>query len=219
MEENWKSEGIIDEIEKGVYAFLKPLGFRKYGRNLHRFVDEDISQLVNFQVGPTRWFGEELVVNTGIRIPECSEMSFKTEERKRYYPEYRCTMRSSLGMVSGGKDTWFDLHADTNQTIASIIKEIEEVVLPAFEVLNSRQAILAHRREYPQFDSMRRHLILLDETMIYGHLGDLDKARECFDTYYQQQVEEAERELQKKGKAFYGHIEYLDRLAEKNGLR
>ncbi len=219
MEEQWASKEVIDEIEKGVYAYLKPLGFRKYGRNLHRFVEEDISQLINFQVGPTTWFGEELLVNTGIRIPECSEMSFHPEERKKYYPEYRCTMRSSLGRVSGGKDTWFDLHADTNETIARIIKEIQEVVLPVFDVLNSRQAILAHRREYPQFDWLRRHLILLEESMIYGHIGNLDKARECFDAYYQQQVEEAERELQKTGRAFCGHIEYLDKLAEKNGLR
>ena len=46
---------IVDMIEKSVYARLKPLGFRKYGRTLHRFVSEDISQLINFQCGlPTK---------------------------------------------------------------------------------------------------------------------------------------------------------------------
>ena len=31
----------VDEIERLVYAYLKPLGFRKLGRTLHRFVDGD----------------------------------------------------------------------------------------------------------------------------------------------------------------------------------
>ena len=29
---------VIDEIENEVYYNLKPLGFKKYGRTLHRFV-------------------------------------------------------------------------------------------------------------------------------------------------------------------------------------
>lgn len=33
----------VDEIEAAVYSHLKPLGFKKYGRTLHRFVSEDIS--------------------------------------------------------------------------------------------------------------------------------------------------------------------------------
>lgn len=41
----------VDIIEKIVYEYLKPLGFKKYGRTLHRFVDSDISQVVNLQNG------------------------------------------------------------------------------------------------------------------------------------------------------------------------
>ena len=33
----------MDEIETAVYQTLKPRGFRKHGRTLHRFVSEDIS--------------------------------------------------------------------------------------------------------------------------------------------------------------------------------
>ncbi len=35
---------MIDEIESAVYAHIKPYGFKKHGRTLHRFVSEDISQ-------------------------------------------------------------------------------------------------------------------------------------------------------------------------------
>ncbi|MBQ7102300.1 MAG: hypothetical protein IJN81_11730 [Clostridia bacterium] len=40
----------VDAIEKQVYEFLKPYGFKKFGRTLGRFVDGDIFQLVNFQI-------------------------------------------------------------------------------------------------------------------------------------------------------------------------
>ena len=34
---------IVDEIEAAVYEHIKPYGFKKHGRTLHRFVSEDIS--------------------------------------------------------------------------------------------------------------------------------------------------------------------------------
>ena len=51
---------------------------------------------------------------------------------------------------------------------------------------------------------LRYHLIRLDECMIYGHLGDLAKARELFDEYY-------ESALQTRSRC-PGHIPYLDEL-------
>ena len=38
----------IDYIESEVYKRIKPLGFRKHGRTLHRFVSGDISQVISF---------------------------------------------------------------------------------------------------------------------------------------------------------------------------
>lgn len=40
---------IVDDIEAAVYAHIRPYGFRKYGRTLHRFVSGDISQVIHFQ--------------------------------------------------------------------------------------------------------------------------------------------------------------------------
>lgn len=39
---------IVDDIEAAVYAHIRPFGFRKYGRTLHRFVSGDISQMIHF---------------------------------------------------------------------------------------------------------------------------------------------------------------------------
>ena len=71
---------VLDEIENAVYKELKPHGFRRYGRTLHRFVPGDISQVIHFQLGEARR-GENhlLYVNVGIRVPECVERSFAAE--------------------------------------------------------------------------------------------------------------------------------------------
>ena len=240
---------IVDEIEAAVYAHLKPLGFKKHGRTLHRFVSEDISQVIRFQSGmPQDGMGGLLCVNLGIRIPECSERTFHPKaEKKKYYHEYECTIRSRLGIISGKNETWYDLHMKTDTIIKDIIKEIDQYVLPAYEVLNSRAAILAHRKDYPLLDHLEYPRILLEECMIYGYLGDLEKAKQLFEAYYQSAVDEyndmvknGHKQYLKKGQrviymgqditaekdgyvtlygANHGHIDYLDELAVELGLR
>ena len=87
---------IVDEIEAAVYVHVRPYGFKKYGRTLHRFVSEDISQVIHFQSGmPAHGMGGLLCVNVGIRIPECSDRVFQPKvEKKKYYHDYDCTIRS-----------------------------------------------------------------------------------------------------------------------------
>ena len=240
---------IVDEIESAVYAHIKPYGFKKHGRTIHRFVSGDISQVIHFQSGmPAHGMGGLLCVNLGIRIPECSERTFRPQaERKKYYHEYECTIRSRLGIVSGKNETWYDLHQNSEKIIKRILDEIEQYVLPAYEVLNSREAIIAHRKDYPLLDYLEHRLILLEECMIYGHLGDIEKAKELFDHYYQTAVKEyndllenGHKQYLKKGErvvfmgqditaekdgyvtlygANHGHIDYLDELAVSLGLR
>lgn len=241
---------IVDEIEAAVYVHVRPYGFKKYGRTLHRFVSEDISQVIHFhQSGmPAHGMGGLLCVNVGIRIPECSDRVFQLKaEKKKYYHDYDCTIRSRLGTVSGKQETWYDLRGKTDRITKNIMDEIDQHVLPAFEVLSSREAILQHRREYPLLDNMSSRLIALEECMIYGHLGSIEKAKQLFESYYQSAVEDyndrvknGHRQYLKKGErvvfmgqditaekdgyvtlygASHGHIDYLDGLAVDLGLR
>lgn len=196
--------GALDEIESMVYSELKPHGFRRYGRILHRFVSGDISEVIHFQLGEARR-GENhlLYVNVGIRVPECVERSFAAElEQKKYYHEYECNIRSRLGEVEGREEACYDLRKSAEKIQADILRQINETVLPAFDVLDSRDGILCHRREYPQLDTLNDHLILLEEAMIYGRRGDRDKAAELLRQHYARSRENR------------NHLDYLDRLAK-----
>ena len=196
----------IDIIENAVYAELKPLGFRKHGRTLHRFVDGDISQVINFQCGQS--YREEthlMWVNIGIRVPECFLCSFDPDENpKKYYREAECNIRSRLGKVKGKKVTTYNLHGSIDEITADILGQIKEYVLPTFDVLKDRTSILEKRREYRNFDTLHYNTILLQEAMIYGRMGELDKASELFNRYY--------FKCKKEISPVKGHLEYLDNL-------
>ncbi len=182
----------VDIIEGIVYEHLKPLGFRKHGRTLHRFVEKDISQVIHFQNGcPQKGVREKLWINIGIRVPECAEKKFKiSEPMKKYYHEYECNIRTRLGFLIDGEDTFYDLRKSPKMIATDIIERIEKYVIPVFDVLNSRKSILLYRANYPSFDQLGNRLITLEEAMIYGRSGDIEKASELFNKYYQNALNE-----------------------------
>lgn len=56
---------IVDDIEAAVYVHVRPYGFKKHGRTLHRFVSGDISQVIHFQSDmPAHGVGGLLCVRT-----------------------------------------------------------------------------------------------------------------------------------------------------------
>lgn len=208
----------LDRIEKEVLTCVKAYGFRKYGRTLHRFVDGDISQVVGFQLGQA-YRGEThlLWVNVGIRVPECMNRSFSPEETpKKYYHEYDCNIRSRLGLIEGKEEDCFDLRADAEPILEEILRQVQNVVIPAFEVLSSREAILEERRNYPDFDILNRDLVLLEEAMIYGRSGDTQRASETFNRYYQ--LFGSGQLVQKDQRAIRNHLNYLNGLAGNLGI-
>lgn len=202
----------IDRIEAAVYEQLRPLGFRKYGRTLHRFVSGDLSQVIHFQCGQACREETHLMwVNIGIRVPECMDRVFQpAAPMKKYYHEYECNIRCRLGELDGGRETTYDLRGNITQIIQDISQEITGKVIPVLECLSSREAILAHRKEFPNYDRLNRHLILLEEALIYGHIGDYPLAKERFAAYYVQCSQPPIRPA---------HLKYLDELAKKLEFR
>ena len=204
-------DACIELIENALYERLKEYGFKRYGETLHRFVSEDISQVISFQGGQAlRNESHLLWVNIGIRVPECFERQFDVDHPEEYYHDYECNMRTKLGIVKykdQNKIRSYDLRKNPDRITADIWEELLTQVLPVFEILNSRENILAHRREYPWFDMVNAQEILLEECMIYGHLGDKGKAAECFEMYYYSLVSGLSEDIQ-----MMRQLEYVDKL-------
>lgn len=206
----------LDQVQEAVYAVLKPYGFRKNGRLFHRFVDGDVSQVVEFQRGQA--YREEthlFWVSAGIRVPECALRSLVPEENpKKFYHEYECNMRWTLGEKSKKKTGEYDLRKPLNPIVADILHRLEASVLPMFEVLSSRDVILEKRGSYPQLQPS--HLYLLENALIYGRRGELEKAAKCFNAHYRGENDPAF--VQRQPEAQRQHQEYLRELAEKLGI-
>lgn len=200
----FSSAEAVNEIQKVVFNYLKPMGFKKYGRTMHRFTDGDISQVINFQNGcPQKGTYNVLWINIGIRVPECAERTFfVSSQLKKYYHEYECNIQTRLGTIADGTDTYYDLKKNPVKTAESIIERLRVYIIPVFEIFNSRDNILKYRRDYLKFDMLNNELILLDEAMIWGRKGDLQKAEMLFNQYYQQELE-AHMQFVNYGKKIY----------------
>lgn len=199
----------VDLVEKQVYEFLKPSGFKRYGRTLGRFVDTDMFQVVNFQIITPGKInlktGEiknekkpKLVINLGIRIPECTERTFSPVKNEKYYHEYDCNIRGEIPCE-------FPLERKPEKIANDIISELEKYVFPVFNVLSTREGVLSGRKKRLEFDRLHANMILLDEAMIYGRLGHIDKATELFNEHYRLTDNR-------------GHLEYLETLADELGI-
>ena len=210
---------IVDEIENAVCKELKPFGFRKHGRTLHRFVDGDISQVINFQNGcPEKFIYNVLYVNVGIRVPECELRTFAPEEAlKKYYPAYDCNLRCDLTDSEDQKKDYFDLHHPIQEIVNDIICKIKDCVIPAFNTLNSRLDILENQKNA---NGLSRQLTNLEKAMVFGRMGDMKKAELFFNQYYD---ENAQIYKAHEGWKSYGylksHLDYIEELAEQLNIK
>ena len=214
---------VVDAVEADVFSLLERFGFKRYGRTLHRFVSNDISQVINFQTGmPYQEKSGLMCVNIGIRVPECVMRDINFKNDKKYYKEYECNIRSRLGAIKGKQEAWYDLSRDPKRIASDITKEITDRVLPVFDVLSSREAILQYRKDYPLFDELFSHLRQLEDSFIYRYIGNEEMAEKSFDEYYRTCVEEYENK-QKEGRKVYlkkgERVVYMgqDITAEKDG--
>ena len=213
------SKKTIRKIEKIVYERLQPLGFIKYGKILHRFVDGDISQVVFFHSKFTpNGVADVLWINLGIRVPECQNRKFIiSEPLKDYYHYAECNLQSGL-CGEHGPGTCFRLNArEPEQIIEDIIQQLDDSVIPTFETLNSRDNILMYRKDYPHFSFF--NLMLLEESMIWGRRGDLAEASRLFNLYYQKAVAEYNYEFEHGYQSFMhkgGSVSYLNTKTNKS---
>jgi len=115
-------------------------------------------------------------VSVGIRVPECQLRSFAPEEDgKKFYHEWQCNLRWTVGEKSKKQNGSYNLRKPVEPMIEDILGRLTTSVLPMFDTLSSRDAILDRRMDYPQLWP-RQHM--LDSAMITGRRGDVARAIE-----------------------------------------
>lgn len=161
---------IVDKIEDIVFQWAKQYGFIKYGRTFNRVVDNDITQVINFQNGcPEKDVHGLLWINLGIRIPECTDFP---DEQKKYYTEYECNIRCRLDEYIDKKDNPYNLKENPQKIANDIIEKLNGVILPIFEILSSREDIINELKNYSDFNSFRNHLVDRDIDVIKAKLNN-----------------------------------------------
>jgi hypothetical protein len=143
----------VDEVQKGLRNFLKPLGFRSKGRAFNRVTDDGLTQLVGIQMGASDPPGTTYIpglrenlhglftVNLGVYVPEVAKYH-GGGEAGAWVQDYHCCVRSRLGAVAGEqKDLWWPAEAST-KVLASVQVYLEEAGLPFLERFSTRDKII-----------------------------------------------------------------------------
>jgi len=190
-------------------------------------MNDHLIHVITFQMGQT-YFGDsnKFCVFIGIRVPECVSKSFADPEPVlRFYDYADCNIvvpvnHHALGykgyLCSNGvsyNSKMFMLDAEDIQPVIDELSEtIEQLILPFFNNMDTREKILLNRSKYHEIypDLERNHVIDIDEAMIYGRAGDPEKARQILQQRY-----DSCSELDKLQQ---GHRRYLREMAQRLGI-
>ena len=86
----------LNEIEKSVYSFLKPQGFKKKGRTFNRQTEKGLYQVINFQSGQFPIGGNYVIpgihesfygtftINLGVCIEEIYNLAYPGKPKTFY---------------------------------------------------------------------------------------------------------------------------------------
>lgn len=193
----------LDIVQAEIWQkLLKPKGFKKRGRTFNRETPDGLIQVISLNIGMAyRGDNDLFCVSIGIRVPESFEKTFDEPEKKSFYQEYYCNIRTTLNdgtlgharyetktippRYYGTKVFMLDIE-DMQPNIDEIIETIESHVFPFFDNMDTREKVLKNRRMYnaKYKDLEMCNTITLEEAMIYGRAGDIEKATQLMQQHY-----------------------------------
>lgn len=149
-----KSENVeyLNQIQKEVHQYLKPLGFKKRGRTFNRQTENGIWQVINFQSGQfpvgenyeipgiRESFYGKFTVNMGVIVKELYEIRIKGEE-KTFYQEYDCQIRTRLSQLTLGNDYWWDITGNSKDISDQIIEGLNDKGISWLDLFETREKI------------------------------------------------------------------------------
>lgn len=64
------------------------------------------------------------------------------------------------------EDNPYNLKSNPQSIANDIIRKLDQVILPVFDALSSRESIIENLKAYPEFNSFRNHLVDGDIALI-----------------------------------------------------
>jgi hypothetical protein len=140
----------LDEVQAGINALLKPLGFRKRGRTFNRTTEEDLVQVVALQAGPFEigagtygqpsYYGK-FSANLGIHIKEVYDR-MNPGHTPRTISDAHCTVRSRLSWLDSGEDHWWSLEESADELIDEVGGLLLAVGVPFLDRFDTRDKVI-----------------------------------------------------------------------------
>jgi len=181
----------LDDIQKTLRGFLKPVGFKKKGRTYNRHVGDGLVQVVNLQKGQFP-IGDYVIpglreshygrftVNLGVALP-----AVRAIESGREFPvfvqEYECDIRQRLTRLAFNDDAWFELDHQVTKTASDITRYMDSLGLPFLEEFESYDDVLAVLDKSGALPFSNEGRSSLIGAMVCIHLKQLERARGYFE--------------------------------------
>ena len=212
----------LDEIQRVMTAFLKPLGFRKSGRAYNRPAGDGLVHVVGFQMGQypigqhvipgiRESFYGRFTVNLGIMLPAVRDMEY-VGVSNGFAQEYHCEIRSRLGSLwFAGADVWWDLDYRIAETGVAILEMMRKVGVPFLDRFPNYQSVLSTLEKDNELPSKNAGRSALVGALVCHKIGQSDEARMWFDRAIAYAAV-----LPRPNKGFEAHVA---KLREKCGLQ
>jgi hypothetical protein len=133
----------MDDIQRRVFAVLKPIGFRRNNRTFSRPAEDGMVQLVTFQLGaPTSSLYGRFCVNLGVFIPESRDARFGGAPAKSL-SDADCATAFRTRLASGdNEDQWWSLQDPPEDVSAEVSGLLVSDGAPWLDSLATRGLIL-----------------------------------------------------------------------------
>lgn len=181
----------LDEVQRLLASYLRPLGFRKKGRSFNRAVADGLVHVVNLQMGeypigdcaiPGRresYYGR-FTVNLGVFLP-----GVRSVEQNRappdFFREYDCDVRERLGVLARSDDLWWDLDHAIPRTAVQIVRLMDAFGVPFLERFENSTAVLDRIDSDGQLPSCNAGRSALVGGLLSVHFGQPARAATYFD--------------------------------------
>lgn len=211
--EKSKNVQYLNQIQKEVHQYLKPLGFKKRGRAFNRQTENGVWQVINFQSGQSpvgenyvipgirESFYGKFTVNMGVIIKELYEIQMKGKE-KAFYQDYDCQIRTRLSHLISEDDYWWDITNENEIISDQIIEGLNDKGISWLDMFETREKICANWGNIKGSSNTSK----LDVALIIFQT-DKKKGGQLIQEYYNN-IE-----------SHKGHKEYVKELANGLGLK